>query len=93
MPRAKKKVEPVVEEITAEEAVDILEEEIKEEEPAKKMGIVKGCGLLNVREKPTTNARAIRQISVNTKVEILGEEDGFYKINDGYVMSNFIDLV
>lgn len=113
MARSKKKevaevIEPITEEIKADEAIDILEAEIAKEEvpaveaeepkPAKKkvtikQGIVQGCGLLNVREQASTQAKAVKQISGNTRIEILGEDGNFYKIDGGYVMKDFVKIV
>ena len=53
-------------------------------------GIVINCGFLNVREKPNSRSIVLRRIPVGTEVEILGEDGDFYKIQNGFVMKDFI---
>lgn len=93
-------VEPVVEEkaivdeTIVEEATPEVEEPVKKPRSTKKApkkGKVFNCGLLNVRENPSTNAKVIKCLPAGTEVEILGTEDEFYKIADGFVMKSFIE--
>lgn len=62
-------------------------------EPAKN---IKYCNtdVLNVRKGPSTKYTIIGQLVYNQEVEILGEEDGWYKINFkgsiGYVSATYI---
>lgn len=98
MARGRKKevtevVEPVIEELTPEKAVEILEEAIVEEKPAVKTGIVKGCGLLNVRDRASLEGQAVKQLSANARINILGEENNFYKIDGGFVMKDFVEIM
>ncbi len=51
----------------------------------KNLGIAKVDGHLNVREKPTTNSNVEGKLSSDAGCEIVGEEDGWYKIESGKV--------
>lgn len=84
MPRSNNKIETKV----SEESLEVVKAPVKK---AKKMGIVANCSLLNVREDASVTANVVKCIPVDTKVEILGEEKGFYKIKDGFVMKDFIN--
>lgn len=53
-------------------------------------GIVINCGFLNVREKPNSRSVVLRRIPIGTEVEILGEDGDFYKIQNGFIMKDFI---
>lgn len=86
------------EEVKAE--ADVVEEPVEkviEKKPAKspkkttKKGTVANCGLLNVRETPSTSARILKCIPAGTEITILGEEDKFYKTSEGFVMKEFIE--
>lgn len=47
---------------------------------------------LNVRETPEYNARIIKELKKNERIEILGGDKDFYKIQQGYVMQKFIKV-
>ena len=53
-------------------------------------GVVIDCGFLNVRDKPNLRSVVLRRIPAGTEVEILGEDGGFYKIQDGFIKKDFI---
>ena len=58
-------------------------------------GIVKSDGL-NVRDNASTNANSIGTLNKNQKINIIGEENNWYKIdfegNEGYVSGNYVDV-
>lgn len=92
MPKSNKKTEEVVEEV-------VTTEEVVEEKPVKsskkttpKKGVVINCGLLNVRTTASLGSKVVRCIPVGSEINILGEENDFYKILDGYVMKSFIQV-
>lgn len=58
-----------------------------------KKGVVANCQLLNVRAAARKDASIVKTIPEGTEVEILDEKNGFYKIENGYVMKDFIKLV
>lgn len=64
-------------------------------ELSKDKGIVTSY-YLNVRSKPANNGKSIGAISKNTKITILGEEKGWYKISykgkTGYVYNRYIKV-
>lgn len=72
-------------------------EEIKttqKKKPARtKKGVVTNCKLLNVREASNKEGKILRTIPEGFEVNILGEENGFYKINNGFVMRDFIKII
>lgn len=70
------KKEPVVEEVKEE----------KVEEKETKKGVV--TALLNVRKEP--GGEVVKVLNEGEIVNILDEKDGWYKIDDGYVMAKFI---
>ena len=70
------KKEPVVEEVK--------EEKVKENEV--KHGVV--TALLNVRKEP--GGEVVKVLNEGEIVNILDAKDGWYKIDDGYVMAKFI---
>lgn len=52
---------------------------------------------LNMRAEPSTNAEVIARIPKGTRINILGEDNGWYLISyngrQGYVFSNFVTIV
>lgn len=73
---------------------EIIEEPVKAPKPRKKTktGKVFNCELLNVREKASIESNIIRTIPSGTTVELLDEENGFYKIEDGYIMKSYVEI-
>lgn len=69
------------------------EEPIKETPKPKKVkrkfGVVIG-GNLNVREAP--NGKILTSLPNGETIEIISEEDGWYKIDKGYVMAKFVEV-
>lgn len=46
---------------------------------------------LAVREKPTKESRMVRKIKSGTEFEVLSDaQDGWYPVQDGYVMASFV---
>ena len=66
-------------------------------ESTKKYGRVNVSSELRIREKPSTNSKIIGNLRNGEIVEILGEENGFYKIKDagitGYSSKEYIKKV
>lgn len=77
--------EPVKEEI--KEPVD---EPVKQPEP--KIGKVANCNRLRIRKKPSTKADIIKVINAGDKVNIKAELDAWFRIDEGYVMKDFIEV-
>ncbi|EGT3617722.1 cell surface protein, partial [Clostridium perfringens] len=65
-------------------------------EETKKTGIVTASNGLNVRKEANTSSQIIGILSSGESVEILGEENGFYKINykgqEAYASKNYISI-
>ncbi|XZM25723.1 SH3 domain-containing protein [Clostridium perfringens] len=63
-------------------------------ESTEKTGIVNVSSSLNVRSSASTSSKVIGSLSGNTKVTIVGEEGGFYKIeykgSHGYVAKEYV---
>lgn len=88
--------EPV--EITAEEPEVVLDEVVEAV-----YGIVEGCKMLNVRERPSIESPIISIVAAGNVVRIVEKEstDEFYKVHvdldncgiDGFCMKKFIRLV
>ena len=87
----------VAEEELAEETVE--ESEVSEEEPIDLFGgIVTNCKLLNVREKPDKESKALCMIKKEDEVQIKMSEssDNWYKVVtatgiEGYCMKKYIE--
>lgn len=72
----------------AKEVIEPVEVPVKET----KTGKVVKCELLNVREAASPVANIVKTIPAGTAVEILEEVDHYYKIEDGFVMKDFIEI-
>ena len=48
---------------------------------------------LNIREQPSTDSNIVGQCLEGERYEILGEEDGWYQIEGGYVSSDYVAQV
>ena len=46
---------------------------------------------LNIREQPSTDSNIVGQCLEGERYEILGEEDGWYQIDGGYISSEFAE--
>lgn len=70
--------------------------EVEKNGPETKNGVVTNCVHVRMRKTPTSNGDVVAILGKETKVEILGEENGFYKVsiiglsNPGYIMSKYI---
>ena len=78
--------------IKKEEIVEAEEEDVKEvKETLTGMVNVK---LLNVRKEPSKESAVVKLLNFHDKIDILDDESkDFYKITDGYVMKQFIDII
>ena len=74
------------ENVGAEEAVKEVEETLT--------GIV-NVKLLNVRKEPSKESDVVEILDKDTTIEIFESEStkDFYKITNGYVMKQFIDII
>ena len=82
--------EPVKEEkILDEVKEDDVMEKVKKVRKKKKEGVVVN-GTLNVRSAP--NGDIVGSIPSGEVIEILDEQDGWYKIDRGFVMSKFVEV-
>lgn len=87
--RPKDEMETSVYEKVEKTAEEPVKEVPKPKKPKKKFGVVVG-GNLNVREIP--NGKIIGNLPSGETIEILEEEDGWYKIDNGYVMAKFVEV-
>lgn len=82
--------EEKVEEIKVDDTVEVEElEEIIEDET--KVGTV-NVPLLNVRESASADSEIVGSLEKGEVVDILGEENGFYKLDAGYCMKEYITV-
>ena len=51
------------------------------------------AGPLNVRTAPSTSGDKVRQLSTGAVVQAVGEEDGWYQIEDGYICADYVEIV
>ncbi|WP_300348766.1 SH3 domain-containing protein, partial [Clostridium sp.] len=65
-------------------------------EPENKVGIVNSTNGLNVRKEANTSSQILGVLSSGESIDILGEENGFYKINykgkEAYASSKYISI-
>ena len=47
---------------------------------------------LNVRSEPTPDGQIVEQILKNERYSILGQQDGWIQISDGYISSDYVDI-
>lgn len=100
---ARRSLEPIPNKTLTEDKTFVYSaEETKVEEPTPKKttkakpktGTVINCSKLAFRDGPSVTNQIIRPLDVGTKVDILGEENEFYKIQvdgtEGYAMSSYI---
>ena len=82
-------------EIKNENAKETIEEQPIKIEP-KKNGFVNSSCPLNLRENSRKDSAIVSVMPPNARVQILGEENGFYKVKyntlEGYAMSKFITV-
>lgn len=70
--------------------------EVEKTGPETKNGIVTNCVHVRIRKTPTSNGDVVAILGKETRVQILGEENGFYKVSTiglskpGYIMSKYI---
>lgn len=84
-----KVAEPVTDSVSFEQVETPPVEVV--EEPKAKTGVVANCNKLNVRKDAKADAAVARIIDAGTKVTIMEEVGGFYKIGDSeYCMKKFI---
>lgn len=50
-------------------------------------------GPLNVRSEPDTGADRVKQLSTGTVVQIVDQLDGWYGIADGFISSDYVEIV
>ena len=100
--RKRKHVEPteVIETVETEEVVETEEIVVEPVKSAKVHGIVRNCGMLNIRQEKSTTANVVDIIGHGTTVEVEMTEstEDWYKIctaagSEGYVMANYIEIV
>lgn len=65
--------------------------DVTEPKPAM-IGVATNCKKLNVREEPNKNAAVVEVVNAGTEFKIEDEVNGFYKVNNGYVMKDYISL-
>lgn len=56
-------------------------------------GVIVNCHLLNVRKSPDTKSNIVSVLEVGKNVNILEKLNGWYKVDNGYVKSDFINVV
>ena len=68
-------------------------EAAKEEafEQVKEMAVIT-ADKLNVRSEPTPDGQIVEQILKNERYSILGQQDGWIQISDGYISSDYVDI-
>lgn len=71
---------------------EIRPEESVHEKSEPVIGVVTNCKKLNVRNAPNTDAAVVKIVDSGTKFKIKDEVDGFYKVDAGYVMKDYISL-
>lgn len=59
-------------------------------EQVKEMAVIT-ADKLNVRSEPSPDAQIVEQILKNERYSILGEQEGWIQISDGYISSEFVD--
>ena len=50
-------------------------------------------GPLNVRTEPVSSGERVKQLPVGYVVDIIGEEDGWYQLADGYIASSYVEIL
>ncbi len=82
-----------------DKGITVDEEDGIEDVPSKKKskkGIVEVKTLLNVRKKPTTDAKVVGQLKNGKKIKIISEEKGWYQIKtskfSGWVSDKYVKL-
>jgi len=71
-------------------------EQTKKDKKKSKKGIIEVKTLLNVRKKPTTEAKVVGQLKNSKKVKIISEENGWYQIKtskfSGWVSAKYVKI-
>ena len=84
-----------------EETVEVSEElsEKTEEESALLIGIVTGCGRLNIRAEASSDSEVLTVVNAGSELQIheIGTTDEFFKVTtefgiDGYAMCQFVSI-
>ena len=79
--------------VTKKEEIVGAEESAVKEVKETLTGIV-NVKLLNVRKEPSKESAVVKLLNFHDKIDILDDESkDFYKITDGYVMKQFIDII
>lgn len=95
-PKITEAVEPTID---APVEPEIPETESEEDVAIKKVGVVKDCGSLNIRDSADINSESLGTIPVGEEVEIIDEcpDSDFYEVVygslSGFSMKKFIGLV
>lgn len=50
-------------------------------------------GPLNVRTEPTSDSDRIKQLLTGYVVDIIGEQDGWYQLAEGYISSQYVEII
>ena len=50
-------------------------------------------GPLNVRLEPSSDSDRVKKLPVGYVVDIIGEQDGWYQLAEGYISSQFVEII
>ena len=70
---------------------DAPQTETQPEQSGKRLGVVTAV-TLNIRSGPDTSQQKVGTLSLGTQVTIQGEENGWYKIEKGYISAQYISF-
>lgn len=88
-----RKNEPVIEEVVVEEKNPSVNEVVEENNyKHSRKGTVVKCSVLNIREEASLNASILGQLKAGEVIDILDESGDFFKIDNGYVMKDYISV-
>lgn len=71
---------------------EVIEKPVRRTKRSLFKGVVTNCQALNVRTEPNTDSNIVDVLNIDTQVKILEIIEGWYKIDNGYVMSDFIEI-
>ncbi|MCI7261995.1 MAG: SH3 domain-containing protein [Otoolea sp.] len=60
-------------------------------EQVKKMAVIT-ADKLNVRSEPNQDAQVVEQVLKNERYSIVGEQDGWIQISNGYISADYVDV-
>lgn len=60
--------------------------------PVSKIGTVINCDLLNVRQEPSLDAEILGTLPKDSTLKVKEAIDGWYKIDNGFVKAEFIEI-